>query len=142
MRNIIFFVCILAGFVSYSNAIEAAHILRDSDPLPYSFKRKVDTLKRIGMEYCMKRDNFKEQSFWLWHFKRKLELSKNVDDRIINFFSDENNGDFAKFKDFINNKLQGNIFLPPLYTCLDLYDSKDYQAKVERIVKKYCKECE
>lgn len=53
MRNIVFFMCILAGFVSYGNAIEAAHILRYSDPLPYSFKRKVDTLKRIGMEYCM-----------------------------------------------------------------------------------------
>lgn len=141
MRNNIFFVCILAGLVSYGNAIEATHILRDNDPLPYSFKRKVDALKRIGMEYCMKRDNFKEQSFWLWHFKRKLELSKSVDDGIINFFSDENSGDFARFKDFINNNLQGNI-LPLLYICLELYDSKEYQDEVERIVKKYCKDCE
>ena len=31
---------------------------------------------------------------------------------------------------------------PLLQKCLSLYDSKDYQAEVERIVKKYCKECE
>ncbi len=141
MQNIIFSVFLFMGFFSYGNAIEASNILRDSDPLPYSFERKVSTLKRIGMEYCMERDNFKEHSFWLWHFKRKLELYKSFDGRTINFFNDESDSEFAKFKDFINNKLQGNI-LPPLYTCLKLYDSKEYQAEVERIVKKYCKDCE
>ena len=141
MQNIIFSVFLFMGFFSYGNAIEAAHILRDSDPLPYSFERKVSTLKRIGIEYCMEQDNFKEQSFWLWHFKRKLELYKNIDKKIVNFFSDE--GEFARFKSFIDNKAKAKtILLPRLYGCLKLYDSKEYQDEVERIVKKYCKDCE
>ncbi|TLD82733.1 hypothetical protein [Helicobacter trogontum] len=130
-----------AVFTVYGSAIEASNILRDNDSLPYSLKRKVDILKRIGIEYCMERDNFKEHSFWLWHFKRKLELHKDSDDKSVNFFSDESDSGFSSFKGFVYSKTQDNI-LPRLYTCLELYESKEYQDEVERIVKKYCEECE
>ena len=76
MQNIIFSVFLFMGFFSYGNAIEAAHILRDSDPLPYSFERKVSTLKRIGMEYCMEQDNFKEQSFGYGILKENLSYTR------------------------------------------------------------------
>ena len=40
----------------------------------------------------------------------------------------------AQFKELLET--------PPLLAkCLSLYDSKEYQAEVERIVKKYCKDC-
>ncbi|GAB0174118.1 hypothetical protein NHP164001_21460 [Helicobacter trogontum] len=43
----------------------------------------------------------------------------------------------AKLKKFIEPRKKDSS----LTYCLELYESKEYQDEVERIVKKYCKEC-
>ena len=44
----------------------------------------------------------------------------------------------AELKQFVERRKK----VSNLTNCLELYDSKEYQAEVERIVKKYCKDCE
>ncbi|WP_155243506.1 hypothetical protein [Helicobacter bilis] len=44
----------------------------------------------------------------------------------------------AELKQFVERRKKNSS----LTNCLELYDSKEYQAEVERIVKKYCKDCE
>lgn len=43
----------------------------------------------------------------------------------------------AELKQFVERRKKNSS----LTNCLELYDSKEYQAEVERIVKKYCKDC-
>ena len=141
MKKVIWFCCVFFMYLNADGIEFNRELVGKVDKVAYSYDKKIKIIKRIGMEYCMEQDNFKEQSFWLWHFKRKLELYKNIDKKIVNFFSDE--GEFARFKSFIDNKAKAKtILLPRLYGCLELYDSKEYQNEVERIVKKYCKDCE
>lgn len=126
---------------SFAKAIEPYTILKEVDNLPYSFDKRIRILKRIGMEYCIgegkyyERKEFNTQSFWLHWFEGKLELYDNNS----NFFRDSD--DFVKFKAFIDKKVPAQSIFPKLYTCLELYDSKEYEQEAERIVKKYCKDC-
>ncbi|MGX2973234.1 hypothetical protein [Helicobacter sp. T3_23-1059] len=46
---------------------------------------------------------------------------------------------FAELKDYIDKYTYGHT---GLYLCLEMYDSPKYNAEIERIMKKYCKECE
>ena len=46
---------------------------------------------------------------------------------------------FAELKDYIDKYTYGHTIL---YLCLEMYDSPKYNAEIERIMKKYCKECE
>ena len=45
----------------------------------------------------------------------------------------------AELKKFVEHRKK---YSTSLTNCLKLYDSKEYQNEVERIVKKYCKDCE
>ncbi|BAM13245.1 hypothetical protein HCN_p06 (plasmid) [Helicobacter cinaedi PAGU611] len=135
IKIIILFMFVLC--VTFSSAIEAITILKKADNLPYSYEKKVSMLKKLGFEYCVEQDKFSENSFWFFHITHKLQLRNNNH----SFFYIENNDGFMQFKNFIKAHTQSN-FMPRFYTCLDLYDSKEYQAEVERIVKKYCKDCQ
>ncbi|WP_207942658.1 hypothetical protein, partial [Helicobacter cinaedi] len=109
----------------------------------YSYEKKVRIMKRIGIEYCIKGNDFYETRTDIRVLGRytnrlglgygailpPLELKSYIDDKatinnetILNHYKNSN---FSRF-----------------YTCLELYDSKEYQAEVERIVKKYCKDCQ
>ncbi|MGX3046122.1 hypothetical protein [Helicobacter sp. T3_23-1056] len=45
----------------------------------------------------------------------------------------------AELRDYIDK----NVRFKDLYFCIGMvYDSKEYQDKVEQVMKKYCKECE
>ena len=46
---------------------------------------------------------------------------------------------FAELKDYIDKYTYGHT---ELYLCLEMYDSPKYNAEIERIMKKYCKECD
>ena len=63
------------------------------------------------------------------------------------FFDDKNLDNITQFLTLVENLSTWNSKYKIDYTykpfqCLRVYDSKEYQDEVERIVKKYCKECE
>lgn len=115
------------------------------DRKPYSYEKKIKIMKRIGMEYCIRKndDFYKTQPYYMimgrYEYKMSLgngtiekkilpELKPYIDDRAT-----------------INNKTRGkhykNSNFSRFYTCLELYDSKEYQQEIERILKKYCGNC-
>ena len=114
------------------------------DRASYSYEKKILIVKRIGIEYCIKGNDFSKvqpniQILGRYNYKIGLmwkglenqilpELKSYIDDksRIDNetIFAHYSNGNFSRF-----------------YVCLEIYDSPQYNAEVERIVKKYCKEC-
>ncbi|WP_110570859.1 hypothetical protein, partial [Helicobacter cinaedi] len=108
-------------------------------------KKKILIVKRIGIEYCITgedfskvqpnisilgRYNYKIGLMWkglenqiLPELKSYIDNKSRIDNETI--FAHYSNGNFSRF-----------------YVCLEIYDSKEYNAEVERIIKKYCKECE
>lgn len=111
----------------------------------YSYeKKKILIVKRIGIEYCITgedfskvqpnisilgRYNYKIGLMWkglenqiLPELKSYIDNKSRIDNETI--FAHYSNGNFSRF-----------------YVCLEIYDSKEYNAEVERIIKKYCKEC-
>ena len=132
------FVCLNGGDIKFDEELAGK-----VDRTAYSYEKKVRIMKRIGIEYCIKGNDFYETRTDIQVLGRytnrlglgygailpPLELKSYIDDRatinnetILNHYKNSN---FSRF-----------------YTCLDLYDSKEYQAEVERIVKKYCKDCQ
>ncbi|MGX3097378.1 hypothetical protein [Helicobacter sp. 23-1046] len=115
------------------------------DMASYSYEKKILIVKRIGIEYCIKGNDFSEvqpnvQILGRYNYKIGLgwkglenqilpELKAYIDDKSrIDYetvFAHYSNGNFSRF-----------------YVCLGIYDSPQYNAEVERIMKKYCKECE
>ncbi|EMZ36256.1 hypothetical protein [Helicobacter bilis] len=90
------------------------------------YKQNAIYLHKVwGFEYCLgyaEKIPFEKQ--WIGE---KQNMSKFVSKEADN-----------ELKDFIDRyKKERNL----LIICLDLYDSKEYQAEVKRIVKKYCKDC-
>lgn len=101
-------------------------------------------MKRIGIEYCIKGDDFFKiygyDGIMDWYgykmvlgyntIEKKIlpELKPYIDDRAT--INDKTIGEHYKNSNFSR-----------FYTCLELYDSKEYQQEVERILKKYCKNC-
>ncbi|WP_276954045.1 hypothetical protein [Helicobacter rodentium] len=62
------------------------------------------------------------------------------------FFDDKNEDNITQFLTFVENLTRWTSKYKIDYTyqpfkCLMVYELKEYQAEVERIVKKYCKEC-
>ncbi len=131
------FVCLNGSDIKFNG--EFAGKVDEAD---YSYEKKVRIMKRIGIEYCIKGNDFYETRTdiqVLGRYTNKFglgygailpppDLKSYIDDKsIINdktIFNHYKNSNFSRF-----------------YVCLDLYDSKEYQDEVERIVKKYCKEC-
>ncbi|WP_172798591.1 hypothetical protein [Helicobacter sp. CLO-3] len=122
-----------------------------ADREAYSYEKKVKIIKRIGIEYCIKGNDFYEtrtdvQVLGLYTNKLglgfgailpPLELKSYIDAKSIisyeTIYNHYKNSNFSRF-----------------YICLDMYDSKEYHDEVERIVKakeerkvkQHCKKCE
>ena len=112
------------------------------DKASYSCEKKVLTIKRIGIEYCIKGDefskvqpnisilgryNYKIGLMWkglenqiLPELKSYIDNKSRIDNKTI--FAHYSNGNFSRF-----------------YVCLEIYGSKEYQTEVGRIITKYCK---
>lgn len=103
------------------------------DRKPYSCDKKVKILKRLGVEYCIKGEN----PIWLMGiYNHRLSLGYDG-------FSHELERGFKKFIDdrtTINDETIYNHFknsnFSKFYTCLELYDSPEYNAEAKRIMKK------
>ncbi len=136
---IVAFVCLNGNDMKYDGEFAGK-----ADKEAYSYEKKIRIMKRIGIEYCIKGNDFGERRTdiqVLNHYLRKLglppygytitfpppEIKSYIDDKSIigdkTAFTHYKNSNFSRF-----------------YVCLDIYDSKEYQAVAERVMKKYFKD--
>ena len=105
----------------------------------FTYELKVNALKKLGFRYCIKKfvDDDKGDVYYI--IKEKLNTPL--------FFDDKNPDSIIQFLTFVENLSTWNSKYTIDYTykpfkCLVVYELKEYQQEVERIVKKYCKDCE
>lgn len=103
----------------------------------FTYELKVDALKKLGFRYCIKKfvDDDKRVYYII---KEKLNMPL--------FFDDKNPDNITQFLTFVENLTRWTSKYKIDYTyqpfkCLMVYELKEYQDEVERIVKKYCKNC-
>ncbi len=103
----------------------------------FTYELKVDALKKLGFRYCIKKfvDDDKRVYYII---KEKLNMPL--------FFDDKNPDNITQFLTLVENLSTWTSEYKIDYTykpfqCLRVYNSKEYQDEVERIVKKYCKDC-
>lgn len=139
MKKIISIMCL---FVVFGCAFEYGSIISKRNQLEqqhFTYELKVDALKKLGFRYCIKKfvDDDKGDVYYI--IKEKLNMPL--------FFDDKNPDSIIQFLTFVENLSTWNSKYTIDYTykpfqCLMVYELKEYQQEVERIVKKYCKDCE
>lgn len=121
------------------------HPLKKADSEFYYFARArmVETAKRFGVGVCLdyyelsqKIKIMEMESFDI--FFQQIEQVGNADS-LRCYTTNKRKQLQEEIKAYVISQPQG---ISKIRTCLDLYDSKAYQAEVERIVKKYCKDCQ
>ena len=137
MKKIILIMCL---FVVFGCAFEYGSIISERNELErqhFTYELKVDALKKLGFRYCIKKfvDDDKRVYYII---KEKLNMPL--------FFDDKNEDNITQFLTFVENLTRWTSKYKIDYTyqpfkCLMVYELKEYQAEVERIVKKYCKDC-
>ncbi|TLD80350.1 hypothetical protein LS70_009215 [Helicobacter sp. MIT 11-5569] len=128
----------MLGELSYKNEDGSNWHSRAFENQQFTFDLKVDALKKLGFRYCIKNfvDDKNSQVYYL--IKDKLDMPL--------FFDDKNKDNIMNFLDYVHNRMSWTssktinyIYIP--FKCLEIYEDKDYHKEVERIVKKYCKDC-
>lgn len=101
-----------------------------SDSLEIYKKEGKKFYKYWGMDYCLKYSKkLQANTIEANHINEREAILRNVGGEEA----------FAELKDYIDKYTYGYT---RLFLCLEMYDSPKYNAEVERIIKKYCKECE
>ncbi|RDU60231.1 hypothetical protein [Helicobacter sp. MIT 14-3879] len=114
-----------------------------------SFGISVRNLKHYGFGFCLqqsyvdKKDKSTALSYDLYVFqkgsmkfaamgepKNEEQVAKIIQSYVSQFMSNPQGK--------VTTKLNLRIFVQD---CMQLYESKEYQDEIERIVKKYCKDC-
>ncbi|STQ92005.1 hypothetical protein [Helicobacter fennelliae] len=123
------------GEMSYKNEEGKRNELEQQH---FTYELKVDALKKLGFRYCIKKfvDDDKGDVYYI--IKEKLNMPL--------FFDDKNPDNITQFLTLVENLSTWNSKYTIDYTykpfkCLMVYELKEYQQEVERIVKKYCKDC-
>ena len=108
------------------------------------FKPTFFVLKRYGMSYCLKipLDLYLDKKWGDDYNIRMLCGNLSFDGKKANI-----DGAFNDLKEYFKKQIalqkHNNTITPnDIQHCLYIYDSLQYNTEVERIVKKYCKECE
>ena len=100
--------------------------------------------KEREMEYFQKELRLIEDRDWMKD-KRCIitERGKKMKEEVETYVIDYKRKSIERIKSVLTEaQFKELLETPPLLAkCLSLYDSKEYQAEVERIVKKYCKDC-
>lgn len=123
------------GEMSYKNEEGKRNELEQQH---FTYELKVDALKKLGFRYRIKKFVADDKRVY-YIIKEKLNMPL--------FFDDKNPDSIIQFLTFVENLSTWNSKYTIDYTykpfkCLMVYELKEYQQEVERIVKKYCKDCE
>ncbi|WP_286501588.1 hypothetical protein [Helicobacter rodentium] len=108
----------------FSFCLEQSYV--DKKEKVYPPTRRLDLLSydlRVSQQGSMK-------FAWIGGFKIQEQVATDIRSYVSQFMSSPQRKATTK---------QGHRVL--VQDCMQLYDSKEYQDEVERIVKKYCKEC-
>lgn len=124
------------GEMSYKNEEGKRNELEQQH---FTYELKVDALKKLGFRYCIKKFVADDKGDVYYIIKEKLNMPL--------FFDDKNPDNITQFLTLVENLSTWNSKYTIDYTykpfqCLRVYELKEYQQEVERIVKKYCEECE
>lgn len=122
------------GEMSYKNEEGKRNELEQQH---FTYELKVDALKKLGFRYCIKKFVADDKRVY-YIIKEKLNMPL--------FFDDKNPDNITQFLTLVENLSTWNSKYKIDYTykpfqCLRVYELKEYQQEVERIVKKYCKDC-
>ena len=138
MNKIALLMCLFVVF-GYARGYEDYVIKqKELERQHFTYELKVDALKKLGFRYCIKKFVADDKGDVYYIIKEKLNMPL--------FFDDKNPDNIIQFLTFIENRLNWtspykiDYFYQP-FQCLMVYELKEYQAEVERIVKKYCKDC-
>lgn len=126
----------------------------------YARKSIIKDMKIYGFGICLKYFN-KDPKIYaneMKYFDKQLRLiedrssiycittdkGKQIKNDIEQYIKDTRAKELESIKSVIEDKskLESIKSNPLLASCFHLYESKEYQAEVKRIIKKYCKECE
>lgn len=139
MNKIALIMCLFVVF-GYARGYEDYVIKqKELERQHFTYELKVDALKKLGFRYCIKNFVADDKGDVYYIIKEKLNMPL--------FFDDKNPDNIIQFLTFIENRLNWtsqykiNYIYQP-FQCLEIYNFKEYQDEVERIVKKYCKDCE
>ena len=106
----------------------------------YSFEERISAFKKHGIIYCLdgvhngSRTTIVGGYDWGYYFKIFYPLFDVIEEPLP--AREELELYIKKKKSEI--KLGNLVYVAP---CLEIYDSKEYQDEIDRIVRKYCKDC-
>ena len=123
--------------------------------LVFDKQYQITSIKRAGLEYCLGYEQLRRKSLskeeqksffpyeyyrfdFYWPFDKLIAIKayKQYIDSYLRWIKSLSQDEFYKHFDKLPN------FENRFEICMDMYDSQQYNAEVERIVKKYCKSCE
>ncbi len=114
----------------------------DSEFHYFAKSRMIKTAKEFGVGICLDYYGLSQkieimEMQWFDIFFQQIEQVGNTDSGRC-YTTNKRKQLQEEIKTYVLSQPQG---ISKIRTCLELYDSKEYQAEVERIVKKYCKDC-
>ncbi|TLD79727.1 hypothetical protein LS70_009675 [Helicobacter sp. MIT 11-5569] len=114
----------------------------DSEFLFFARARMIDTAKKFGIGICLDYYGVSPkieimEAEWFDLFFQQIEKIGNTDSSRC--YTTNRRKQLKKdIEAYVVSQPKGKS---KVNTCLRLYDSPDYHSEIERIVKKYCKDC-
>ncbi|RDU65252.1 hypothetical protein CQA53_06660 [Helicobacter didelphidarum] len=114
----------------------------DSEFYFFARARMVETAKKFGVGICLDYYGLSQkieimEMEWFDMMFQQIEKIGNADSSRC-YTTNRRKHLKEEIKAYVISQQKG---VSKIQTCLELYDSKKYKAEIERIVKKYCKEC-
>ncbi|RDU60083.1 hypothetical protein CQA53_11065 [Helicobacter didelphidarum] len=148
-------VLIILGLSVYADGEEYASktckemVFLKSETPPLTNNEVILKLKRFGVSYLLGLDTsrvYRENGVhdqFFWHTEALCHRMPRLDDALDELKSSIRKLRDEKAKQYQPNLIReiGSISVWNVDKALHFYDLPEYQAEVERIVKKYCKEC-
>jgi len=85
-----------------------------------------NNLASYGLAYCI---NYERSVVMSFHDSLKMTNHSLGNDGVM------------ELQDYIYKTKHDMLYTLPFTKCIKIYNSQEYQAEIERIVKKYCKDC-
>ena len=132
---------------------------QSSEDMYFAMATTVQTMKDYGFGICLEYFDLdsKRKEMEMKHLQKKLRLiegrsnircittniGQKIKEEVEKYLADYKKKSIQKYEQILTeDRIKELLETPPLLRkCLSLYESPEYQAEIERIVKKYCKKC-